>query len=93
MNLSTVMTKINSHQYQTCAHFLKDIDLITSNCLEYNPDRDNYDRLLRNRVCELRDTAHAMIYSDLDPEFEKMCEDIAESRFKRSESTLFLVAD
>ena len=85
MDLSTIMTKINSHKYVACKQFLKDVDLITNNCLEYNPDRDTYDRLLRNRACELRDTAHAMIYADLDPEFEKMCEEINESRQKRSE--------
>ena len=85
MDLSTIMTKINSHKYISCKQFLKDVDLITNNCLEYNPDRDTYDRLLRNRACELRDTAHAMIYADLDPEFEKMCEEIHESRLKRSE--------
>jgi len=85
MDLSTIMTKINSHKYVACKQFLKDVDLITNNCLEYNPDRDTYDRLLRNRACELRDTAHAMIYADLDPEFEKMCEEINESRQKRNE--------
>ncbi len=84
------MTKINSHQYQTCAQFLQDVDLITNNCLEYNPDQDTYDRLLRNRVCELRDTAHAMIHADLDPEFEKMCEEIAESRRERSKLGFYL---
>ena len=88
MDLSTLMTKINSHKYTTCAQFLKDVDKITNNCLEYNPDRDTYDRLLRNRACELRDTAHAMIYADLDPEFEKMCEEIDESRRKRSKFSM-----
>ena len=73
MDLSTIMTRINSHHYQTCKKFLNDIDLITNNCLEYNPDKDVTDRLLRNRACELRDTAYAMVHADLDPEFEKVC--------------------
>ena len=37
MDLSTIMSKIDLHQYQTCAEFLADIDLICSNALEYNP--------------------------------------------------------
>ena len=73
MDLSTVMTRINSHSYYSCAHFLKDVDLITNNCLEYNPDKDQFDRLLRTRACELRDTAHSLVYDVLDQEFEKVC--------------------
>lgn len=72
MDLSTVMTRINAHHYYSCEHFLKDIDLITNNCLEYNPDKDQYDKLLRNRVCEMRDVAHALVHNDLDPEFDKV---------------------
>lgn len=40
MDLSTVMTKIDTHQYLTVKDFLVDIDLICSNALEYNPDKD-----------------------------------------------------
>lgn len=40
MDLSTVLTKIDSHQYLTAKDFLVDIDLICSNALEYNPDKD-----------------------------------------------------
>lgn len=40
MDLSTVMTKIDTHQYLTVKEFLVDIDLICSNALEYNPDKD-----------------------------------------------------
>ena len=72
MDLSTVMTRINAHHYNSCSHYLKDIDLITNNCLEYNPDRDQYDKLLRNRACELRDVAYQLVNDDLDPEFEKV---------------------
>lgn len=85
MDLSTVMTRINSHHYNSCAHFLKDIDLITNNCLEYNPDRDQYDKQLRNRACELRDVAYQLVHNDLDPDFEKQCIDIHERRQKAGE--------
>lgn len=40
MDLSTVMTKIDTHKYLTAKDFLMDIDLICSNALEYNPDKD-----------------------------------------------------
>lgn len=40
MDLSTVMTKIDTHQYLTAKDFLADVDLISSNALEYNPDKD-----------------------------------------------------
>lgn len=83
MDLSTVLTRINAHHYHTCAHFLDDVNLITNNCLEYNPDKDQYDKLLRNRACELRDVAHAFVHNDLDPEFEKLCIEIHQSRINR----------
>lgn len=34
------MTKIDLHAYESARDFLSDIDLICSNALEYNPDRD-----------------------------------------------------
>lgn len=40
MDLSTVLSKIDMHQYPTARDFLKDIDLICSNALEYNPVKD-----------------------------------------------------
>ncbi|KAJ8009529.1 hypothetical protein DPEC_G00089820 [Dallia pectoralis] len=83
MDLSTVMTKIDTQKYLTAKDFLADIDLICSNALEYNPDKDPSDKIIRHRACSLKDTAHAMVASELDPEFDRMCEDIKESRRKR----------
>eukprot|EP00111_Clytia_hemisphaerica_P018767 TCONS_00055493-protein len=80
MDLSTVMTRINAHHYNSCTHYLQDIDLITNNCLEYNPDRDQFDKQLRNRACELRDVAYQLVHNDLDPDFEKQCVEIYERR-------------
>lgn len=40
MDLSTIMTRIDTHKYTTAKDFLKDLDLICSNALEYNPDKD-----------------------------------------------------
>ncbi|XP_048582150.1 ATPase family AAA domain-containing protein 2 isoform X2 [Nematostella vectensis] len=86
MDLSTMMEKIDRHQYSTCANYLLDIDLITSNALKYNPDRDPLDKIIRHRACELRDFAHSLIKSQLEPEFEKACEEIVESRQRRGEN-------
>ena len=40
MDLATMMSKIDLHQYETVQDFLDDIDLICRNALEYNPDTD-----------------------------------------------------
>ncbi|XP_054618114.1 ATPase family AAA domain-containing protein 2B isoform X2 [Dunckerocampus dactyliophorus] len=87
MDLSTVMTKIDKHHYLTAKDFLVDIDLICSNALEYNPDKDPGDKVIRHRACSLKDTAHAIFASELDPEFDRMCEDIQETRRKRDQQT------
>nr|XP_046154722.1 ATPase family AAA domain-containing protein 2B isoform X2 [Oncorhynchus gorbuscha] len=87
MDLSTVMTKIDTHKYLTANDFLVDIDLICSNALEYNPDKDPSDKIIRHRACSLKDTAHAMLASELDPEFHRICEDIKESHSKRDLQT------
>ncbi|KAG9355751.1 hypothetical protein JZ751_000589 [Albula glossodonta] len=87
MDLSTVLTKIDLHNYVTVKEFIQDVDLIWQNALEYNPDIDPSDRLIRHRACALKDTAHAIISDELDEEFEKICEQIKESRSKRGCST------
>nr|XP_048697548.1 ATPase family AAA domain-containing protein 2 isoform X3 [Caretta caretta] len=83
MDLSTVICKIDLHQYLTARDYLRDIDLICSNALEYNPDRDPGDRLIRHRACTLRDTAYAIVKEEMDEDFEQLCEEIQESRKKR----------
>lgn len=40
MDLETMMTKIDQHEYECAQDFLRDIDLICTNALEYNPDRN-----------------------------------------------------
>ncbi|XP_056619709.1 ATPase family AAA domain-containing protein 2B isoform X2 [Triplophysa dalaica] len=83
MDMSAIMMKIDTHKYTAAKDFLVDIDLICSNALEYNPDKDPGDKIIRHRACSLKDTAHAMIASELDPEFDRMCEEIKETRRKR----------
>ncbi|MFT7816173.1 ATPase family AAA domain-containing protein 2 isoform X3 [Arapaima gigas] len=83
MDLSTVLSKIDLHQYVTVKDFLDDVDLIWQNALEYNPDTDPSDRQIRHRACALKDCVHAIIRDELDEDFEKICEQIKESRIKR----------
>lgn len=83
MDLSTVLSKIDLHQYGSVKEFLGDVDLIWQNALEYNPDRDPSDRQIRHRACALKDTVHAIIKDELDEDFEKICEEIKVSRSTR----------
>ncbi|KAM8792413.1 ATPase family AAA domain-containing protein 2-like [Eudromia elegans] len=83
MDLSTITSKIDLHQYLTAGDFLKDIDLICSNALEYNPDREPGDRLIRHRACSLRDVAYAIVKAEMDEELEQVCKEIKEARKKR----------
>ncbi|XP_042749437.1 ATPase family AAA domain-containing protein 2-like, partial [Lagopus leucura] len=83
MDLSTVLSKIDLHQYLTAGDFLEDIDLICSNALEYNPNKDLADRLIRHRACSLKDTAYSIVKGEIDEDLEQRCEEIKESRKKR----------
>ncbi|KAI5612012.1 ATPase family AAA domain-containing protein 2B, partial [Silurus asotus] len=83
MDLSTVLTKIDLHKYATVKEYLHDVDLVWKNALEYNPDTDPSDRMIRHRACTLKDTVHAIIKDELDENFEKICVEIKESRLKR----------
>ncbi|XP_054717398.1 LOW QUALITY PROTEIN: ATPase family AAA domain-containing protein 2-like [Uloborus diversus] len=85
MDLETMMTKIDRHRYETVAQFLSDIDLVCQNALEYNPDRDPSDKLIRHRACALKDAAHAIVLTELDDEFEKICQGIQAARKERGE--------
>ncbi|KAK2577983.1 hypothetical protein KPH14_008415 [Odynerus spinipes] len=80
MDLETMMTKIDMHSYLCARDFLDDIDLICRNALEYNPDRDPADKLIRHRACSLRDNAYALIKAELDSDFEDKCREISKNR-------------
>ncbi|XP_059178119.1 ATPase family AAA domain-containing protein 2-like isoform X4 [Physella acuta] len=87
MDLSTMMGKIDLHEYGTVRSFMNDIDLICSNALEYNPNRGPMDRVIRHRACALKDTAYAIIKTELDKDFEKTCVEIEESRKRRGQKS------
>uniref|UniRef100_A0A8C0UJN4 ATPase family AAA domain-containing protein 2-like n=1 Tax=Cyanistes caeruleus TaxID=156563 RepID=A0A8C0UJN4_CYACU len=82
MDLSTVLSKIDMHQYLTARDFLKDIDLIRSNALKYKPNRGPADHL-RHKACILSDTAYSIVRHEMDEGFEQRCRRIKESRKER----------
>lgn len=86
MDLETMMTKIDLHKYTCAQDFLNDIELICRNALEYNPDRDPADKLIRHRACYLRDTAYALIKAEMDSDFEDKCRGIRSARSARAAS-------
>ncbi|XP_071355608.1 ATPase family AAA domain-containing protein 2-like isoform X2 [Trachinotus anak] len=86
MDLSTLLTNIDEHKYVTVSEFMSDADLIWRNALEYNPDSDPMDRHIRHRACALKDTVRAIIRDELDEDFERVCEEIKESRVRRASS-------
>uniref|UniRef100_A0A665U4R6 ATPase family AAA domain-containing protein 2 n=1 Tax=Echeneis naucrates TaxID=173247 RepID=A0A665U4R6_ECHNA len=93
MDLSTLMTNIDEHKYVTVSEFMSDADLIWQNALEYNPDSDPMDRHIRHRACALKDTVRAIIRDELDEDFERVCEEIKESRVKRGDGLLDRAVD
>uniref|UniRef100_H2YAJ4 Bromo domain-containing protein n=1 Tax=Ciona savignyi TaxID=51511 RepID=H2YAJ4_CIOSA len=80
MDISTMMNRIDQHKYQNVASFLSDINLICSNALEYNPD---FYKSLRHRACLLKDMAHAIVEEDLDPNFERKCNEVIDAQQRR----------
>ncbi|KAM9339815.1 ATPase family AAA domain-containing protein 2-like [Symphorus nematophorus] len=84
MDFSTLLTNIDEHKYVTVREFMSDADLIWQNALEYNPDSDPMDRHIRHRACALKDTLRAIIREELDEEFERVCDEIKESRIIRA---------
>uniref|UniRef100_UPI0037E9202F ATPase family AAA domain-containing protein 2-like n=1 Tax=Semicossyphus pulcher TaxID=241346 RepID=UPI0037E9202F len=86
MDLSTLLTNIDEHKYVTVGEFMCDVDLIWQNALEYNPDSDPMDRHIRHRACALKDTVRAIVRDELDEDFERVCEEIRESRLRRASS-------
>lgn len=65
MDLSTMMSKIDMHQYQTGKEFLEDVDLICSNALEYNPNKDTtseHTRFFSLYTCIGSPSVHTSVY-------------------------------
>jgi hypothetical protein len=86
MDLETMMTKVDFHRYECAKDFLKDIELIVQNALEYNPAKTSADKQIRHRACSLRDYAYTLIKNEMDSDFEDKCQDISLKRQIRKAS-------
>ncbi|XP_063905378.1 ATPase family AAA domain-containing protein 2-like [Zophobas morio] len=86
MDLETMMTKVDFHRYECAKDFLKDIELIVQNALEYNPAKTSADKQIRHRACSLRDYAYTLIKNEMDSDFEDKCQDISCKRQVRKAS-------
>ena len=93
MDLETMMTKIDRHEYTCAQDFLKDIDLICANALEYNPNHSAEDQHIRHAACALRDIAYTLIKTEMDSDYEDKCRSIRSSRMKRHTTVTDLVPD
>ena len=86
MDLEQMMEKIDNCSYETAKDFMIDIELICSNALEYNPNRDSADKQIRHRACSLRDYVRALLDAEMNSDFEDYCQEIHQNRLKRNES-------
>ena len=84
MDLTTMIEKVDTHQYQTVRQFLSDIDLICENALEYNDNSTDYNKSIRQRACQLRDTAAFIANEEIDAAFEAECQKIQQNRIART---------
>ncbi|KAI1723994.1 ATPase family associated with various cellular activities (AAA) domain-containing protein [Ditylenchus destructor] len=67
--LSEMMVKIDQCLYSTLEEFLADIRLIKDNALEYNPDRNMEEKMIRHNAKALMDMADALIYMEYENSF------------------------
>ena len=67
------MKSIDEHRYTTPHQWMSDVDIVTRNALEYNPENDSESRLLRHRAIALQDMAHSFLDHELSEDFEKVC--------------------
>ncbi|XP_065176729.1 ATPase family AAA domain-containing protein 2-like [Sycon ciliatum] len=83
IDLEQVMQSIDAHKYTSGGAWLNDIELIASNCIEYNPRTNPRGKALRHRAFTLRDVASSLIDLEMKKEFEERCLEIEGSRRKR----------
>ena len=66
-----------------CEYFLKMSFFFLKKKRSFRESHAISGRAIRHRACTLKDTTMALLNAELDPDFEKLCKDIAESRKKR----------
>ncbi|KAH8874618.1 ATPase family AAA domain-containing protein 2 [Schistosoma japonicum] len=88
MDLGLIRDKIDSHQYANVNDFMKDIELVYQNALEYNPPNIPRSRDIRSRASEFWDEACLRIEEELQPaDLNELCEEATQARAARLSNT------
>ncbi|KAH7724053.1 ATPaseAAA family protein, partial [Aphelenchoides avenae] len=77
MSLSEMMNKVDQKKYTRAEQFLDDIRLIRYNAIEYNPDKEMEEKVIRHNANGLMDMAEALFDMELDEKFAERLEETA----------------
>lgn len=58
MDFGTIRQKLSEHSYANCKEFAEDVDLVFSNCVNYNGEMSDYGKLARNVREEFKKQCH-----------------------------------
>ncbi|XP_018652886.1 hypothetical protein Smp_179290 [Schistosoma mansoni] len=84
IDLGLIRDKIDSHQYTNVTDFMKDIELVYQNALEYNPPNIPRSRDIRSRASEFWDEACLRMEEELQPvDLNELCEEANQARASR----------
>ncbi|CAH8581787.1 unnamed protein product [Heterobilharzia americana] len=84
MDLGSIRDKIDCHQYHNVNDFMKDIELVYRNALEYNPANIPRSRDIRSRAYEFWDEACIRMEEELQPvDLNELCEEALSARAAR----------
>ncbi|CAI2731926.1 unnamed protein product [Schistosoma spindalis] len=84
MDLGLIRDKIDSHQYTNVTDFMKDVELVYLNALEYNPPNIPRSRDIRSRASEFWDEACLRMEEELQPvDLNELCEEATQARAAR----------
>nr|CAH8863858.1 unnamed protein product [Trichobilharzia regenti] len=87
MDLGVIRDKIDTHQYNNVNDFMKDVELIYRNALEYNPPNIPRSRDIRSRASEFWDEACIRVEEELQPpDLNELCEEANLARAARMSS-------
>ena len=66
------MQRIDRRRYNSAGSWLADINLVVSNCIEYNPPTNQMGKVLRHRAFALSDMATSLIDIEMSKKFEQV---------------------
>ncbi|KAF5396170.1 hypothetical protein PHET_10989, partial [Paragonimus heterotremus] len=85
MDLGSVRDRIDARQYTNAEEFMKDIELIYHNALEYNPANVPRSRDIRSRAAEFWDEACLQLEEELHPpDLNERCKAATEAQAVRA---------